>query len=113
MRVDRLASCGNIVPGFQTLSILSPLPTHLTGLLIPLKKLFYSHYSLILVSIQCNEGLENKLTRAPLLGLVKYIFKLANTVKVHKLHHLSQLAEEPKMVKLALINQLHKLQNLV
>ena len=51
-----------------------PLPTHLTGLLIPLKKLFYSHYSLILVSIQCNEGLENKLTRAPLLGLVKYIY---------------------------------------
>ena len=49
-------------------------PTHLTGLLIPLKKLFYSHCSPIIVSIQCNEGLENKLTRAPLLGLIKYVY---------------------------------------
>ena len=42
MRVDRFASCENIVPSFKTSSILSPLPTPRTGLYIPLKKLFYS-----------------------------------------------------------------------
>ena len=42
MRVDRFASCENIIPSFKTSSILSPLPTPRTGLYIPLKKLFYS-----------------------------------------------------------------------
>ena len=42
MRVDRFASCENIVPRFQTSSILPPLPTPQTGLSILLEKLCYS-----------------------------------------------------------------------
>ena len=49
MRVDRFASCENIVPRLQTSSILlpPPSPSSLPGLVtinIPLKKLFYSQW---------------------------------------------------------------------
>ena len=44
MCVDRFASCENIVPRFQTSSILPALPTPRIGLFIPLIKLFYSQF---------------------------------------------------------------------
>ena len=74
MRVDRFASCENIVSRFQTSLILpspSPPPPNWSlnpieeNLLQPLLKSF------VTVFIRYNEGLENKLTRAPLLGWTK------------------------------------------
>ena len=57
--------CEYIVPRFKTLS----------GLLIPLEKILLQPVlkSFIKVFIQYDEGLENKLTKAPLLGLAKSI----------------------------------------
>ena len=74
VRVDRLASCENIVPRFQTSSIQPNYPPdwYLTAvgetLLQPVLKSF------ITVFIQYNEGQENKLTRALLLGSAKSIY---------------------------------------
>ena len=76
MRVDRFTSCENVVSWFQTSSIpLSPLPPNPPGPEMPLKKIFYSQ-CFITVFIQYNEGLENKLTRAPLLSLAGFIYYL-------------------------------------
>ena len=70
--VDCLASCKNIIPRFQTLSSPHPLDWPLNPveetLLQPVLKSF------ITVFIQYNEGLENKLTRNPLLGFAKSIY---------------------------------------
>ena len=64
---DRFASCENIVLRFQTRARLVCFSLEET-LLQPVLKSF------ITVFIQYNEGLENKLTRAPLLGLAKSIY---------------------------------------
>ena len=70
-----IASCENVVPRFQTSPIL-PFPPHpRTVLLIPFKKLFYSQCWRVLLQFYHNEGLENKLTRTPLLGLDKSIYQ--------------------------------------
>ena len=75
MRVDRFASCENIFPRFQTSSILPTLPIPPTG---PWRKSSTaSAGEFITVFIQSNEGLENKLTRAPLLGLAKSMCELS------------------------------------
>ena len=69
-----IASCENVVPRFQTSPILSFPPPLPDWSLHPLwrnsstasaEEFYYSFYY--------NEGLENKLTRAPLLGLAKSI----------------------------------------
>ena len=65
--VDRFASCENIVPRIQTRSCQVSFPLKET-LLQPVLKSF------ITVFIQYNEGLENKLTRASLLGLAKSLY---------------------------------------
>ena len=76
MRVDRFTSCENVVSWFQTSSIpLSPPPPNPPGPEMPLKKIFYSQ-CFITVFIQYNEGLEKKLTRAPLLSLAGFIYYL-------------------------------------
>ena len=64
MRVDRFASCEKIVPRFQTRPPLTSFSLKET-LLQPVLKSF------ITIFIQYNERLENKLTRALLLGLAK------------------------------------------
>ena len=61
MSIDRFASCDNIVPRFQTRRRLVSFPLEET-LLQPVLKSIY------------NEGLENELTRAPLVRLAKYIY---------------------------------------
>ena len=76
-RVDRFArSCENIVPRFQTSSILPPSPPETPELfpnsieetlLQPVLKSFVTAF------IQRNIDLVNKLTRAPLLGLARSI----------------------------------------
>ena len=76
-------SCKDFVPRFQTSSILHssppPHPPQLVfqsieeTLLQPVLKSF------ITVFIQCNVGLENKLIRAPLLGLAKSIYYVLGT----------------------------------
>ena len=75
MRVGRFASCENIVTKFQISSILllSQSPDWLLNSpegtpLQPVLKSF------VKVCIQNNEGLENKLNRAPLLGSAKSFF---------------------------------------
>ena len=74
MHDDRIVSCENIVPRFHTLSILPP-PHPWTGSLEEnLPQLVLKTF--IIVFIQYNEGLENKLTRAPPLGLAKSIYYL-------------------------------------
>ena len=82
MRVDRFTSCENIVPMFQTSSILPPpLPPYPSDWsLNPLEETVLQPVlkSFITVFIQSNEGLENTLTRAPLLGLAKSIYYLCN-----------------------------------
>ena len=72
---QHVCSCENIVPQIQTLSILPHLPppelvfqSIEETLLQPVLKTFKTAF------IQYNEGLENKLTRAPLLGLAKSIY---------------------------------------
>ena len=77
MRVDRFPSCENIVPRFQTLSILPPPPPYPpnwslnlleeTFLQAVIKSFitFFTHY---------NEGLEYKLMRVPLFGLAKSVY---------------------------------------
>ena len=73
MRVNRFVSWENIVSMFQT-STLSPPPPNWSlnpleeTLLQPALKSFFA------VFIQYSEGLENKLTRAPLLSLAKSIY---------------------------------------
>ena len=78
MRFDRLGSCENIPLGSRPRQFFpSPLPTLQTllslleeTLLQPVLK------SLITVFILYNKGMENKLTRAPLLGLATTIYYL-------------------------------------
>ena len=67
--------CENIVPRFQTWSILPPsqppdwsLNYFEENFLQPVLKSFF------IVFIQCNEGLENKPTRTLLLGLAKSMY---------------------------------------
>ena len=67
MHVDHFASCENIVPRFRTRPRLVSFSPEKT-LPQPVLKSF------ITVFIQDNEGLENKLTRALLLGLAKSIY---------------------------------------
>ena len=76
IRIDRFASCENVILRLQTSSIL-PLPLLHPWSLTSLEETFLQPVlkSFIKVFIQCNEGLENKLTRAPLLGLV-FLFQL-------------------------------------
>ena len=50
------------------------LPTPRTGLLIPLKNSSTASAEEFCYNLYYNEGLENKLTRAPLLGLAKSIY---------------------------------------
>ena len=50
------------------------LPIPRSGLLIPLKKLFHSQCCRVFLKFLFNVGLENKLTRAPLLGLAKSLY---------------------------------------
>ena len=52
-----------------------PPPPNPPGPEMPLKKIFYSQ-CFIIVFIQYNEGLQNKLTRAPLLSLAGFIYYL-------------------------------------
>ena len=81
MRVDRFASCENIVPRFQTSSILSPPPPYPSDWsLNPLEETVLQPVlkSFITVFIQNNEGQEITLTRNPLLGLAKSIYYLCN-----------------------------------
>ena len=66
MRVARFSSCEYIVTRFQTRPRLVSFPLEET-LVQPVLKSF------ITVFIQFNEELENKLTRASLLGLAKSI----------------------------------------
>ena len=57
-----------------------PIPWPWTGLLVPLKKSSSASAEEFYCSFYCNEGLENKLTRASLLGLAKSIY-------YHYTHH--------------------------
>ena len=68
--VDHFASSENIVPRFQASSVLSPLPPGLfpkspwiKSSTASAEEFYYNFYY--------NEGLENKLTEAQLLGLAK------------------------------------------
>ena len=56
----------------------SPPPNHLDWFLNPLKETLLKPVikSLVTVFVQYNKGLENKLTRAPLLGLAKSIHNI-------------------------------------
>ena len=74
-----IASCENVFPRFQTSPILSFPPPLPDWSLHPLwrnsstasaEEFYYSFYY--------NEGLENKLTRAPLLGLANSIYYYVN-----------------------------------
>ena len=75
MRVDCFESCKKIVLRFQASSI-SPPPSPASGLVpkspkrnssgVSAEQFYYSFYY--------NEGLENKLSRTPLLGLAKSIY---------------------------------------
>ena len=73
MRIDRHASCENIVPRIQTSCQLFPPPHPADWSLNPLRETLVQLVlkSFISVFILNNEELENKLTRAPLLGLAK------------------------------------------
>ena len=51
-----------------------PSPPPRTGLSISLEELFHSQCWIVLLQFYYNEGIENKLTRAPLLGLAKSIY---------------------------------------
>ena len=75
MRVNRFVSWENIVPRFQT-SALFPSPPPPNCSLNPLEETLLQPAlkSFFAVFIQYSEGLENKLTRAPLLGLAKSIY---------------------------------------
>ena len=75
MRVNRFVSWENIVPRFQT-STLFPPPPPPNWSLNPLEETLLQPAlkSFFAVFIQYSEGLENKLTRAPLLGLAKSIY---------------------------------------
>ena len=73
MRVNRFVSWENIVLRFQTSTLFPPPPNWSLNpleetLLQPALKSFFA------VFIQYSEGLENKLKRAPLLGLAKSIY---------------------------------------
>ena len=81
MRVDGFAGGENFVPRLQTSSILSFPPHPLDRCLNPpltnssstwVEELYYSFYF--------NEGLENKLTRVPLLSLAKSIHYIVNSL---------------------------------
>ena len=51
-----------------------PSPPPRTGLSISLEELFHSQCWIVLLQFYYKEGIENKLTRAPLLGLAKSIY---------------------------------------
>ena len=70
MRVERLASCENFVPRFQTSSIL-PFRTHPPDWYLNSHEETQASAEELYRNFYHNEGLEYKLTRAPLLGLAK------------------------------------------
>ena len=76
MRVDRFASCRNIVSRFQPRQFFPPPPSppHILVPKSPLRNSSTATAEEFYHSSYLNEGLENKLKRAPLLGLAKSIY---------------------------------------
>ena len=71
MRAGRFASCENIVSRFQTSSILPPPPRLVPK--SPWRNSFTASAEEFYCSFYFNEGLENKLARAPLLDLANIL----------------------------------------
>ena len=76
MRVDCFESCKKIVLRFQASSIVPPPPSPASGLVPKSPKRNSSGVSAeqFYYSFNYNEGLENKLSRTPLLSLAKSIY---------------------------------------
>ena len=92
MRVDRFESCKNIVPRLQTSSISAP--SRLPGLVpkSPWRNSSTASAEEFYSSFHFNVGLENKLIRAPLLGLAKSIYYRLMSRNPHGLDSLCLLA---------------------